>query len=87
MNRALVYVTPSNVLSDKSVSDSTFNIQVYLNPNLSADLCYLNCVLISWDLNHERIKHGDATCYDALVRLVKEVNSKYGRHLPSNEDR
>ena len=87
MNRALVYVTPSNVLSDKSVPDSAFNIIVYRNPNYSANLCYLNFVVRSWDLNHERIKHGDATCYDALVRLIKEVNSKYGRHLPSNEDR
>lgn len=85
MNKALIYVTPSNVLSDKNVPDSAFKINVY--QNMHVELCFNGCVLLFWDLNSERIKHGDATCYDALVRLVKEVNSKYGRHLPSNEDR
>lgn len=85
MNRALVYVTPSDILSNKSVPDSAFEIRVY--QDLCAELCLSGCVLLFWNLNRERVEHGDATCYDALVRLVKEVNSKYGRRLPSNEDR
>ena len=84
------HTTHSNVpsrklLSDKCIPDSAF--EIFVHENMNAKLCFNGYALLFWNLNQERIRCGCATCYEAFKIIIKEVNSKYGRHFLSNEDR